>query len=202
MENITFNMANLHVYGSAFYDFLALRKRFFVDTLGWEIPHDDTVEMDQYDNPNAFYSLAVDNGRVMGGVRLMPTNTVWGKHSYMLRDAVRDRIDGIPMDIMESEIVTPQVWEMTRLVISPDLRTQQSRSACLGAIGEGLQFIADVTDCQEFMGLTAPTVSRALRQLGYVAENVGETYRCADDGRKYGIMRIPVMQSAHAIAAE
>jgi N-acyl-L-homoserine lactone synthetase len=57
MENITFSLATLHRHGSAFYDFLALRKRFFVDTLGWDIPHDDTVEMDQYDNPLAHYSL-------------------------------------------------------------------------------------------------------------------------------------------------
>ena len=138
----------------------------------------------------------------MGGVRLMPTDTIWGQHSYMLRDAVKNRIDGIPANIMESEIVTSQVWEMTRLVISPNLRTHSERSRCMAAIGEGLQIIADTSDCQEFMGLTAPTVSRALRQLGFVAENVGETYRCAEDGRAYGIMRIPVMQTAHAIAAE
>lgn len=43
MENITFNMAQSHVYGTAFYDFLGLRKRFFVDQLGWDIPHDNDV---------------------------------------------------------------------------------------------------------------------------------------------------------------
>ena len=46
MENITFNLSQLHIHGTAFYDFLGLRKRFFVDKLGWDIPHDDDVEMD------------------------------------------------------------------------------------------------------------------------------------------------------------
>ena len=53
MENVTFNLAQLHTHGAAFYDFLRLRKRFFVDQLGWQIPHDDDVEMDQYDNPDS-----------------------------------------------------------------------------------------------------------------------------------------------------
>ncbi len=31
MENITFNLTELHKHGSAFFEFLALRKQFFVD---------------------------------------------------------------------------------------------------------------------------------------------------------------------------
>jgi len=53
MENITFDMSTMHMFGSAYFDYLALRKRFFVDTLGWHIPHNDKVAMDQYDNPTA-----------------------------------------------------------------------------------------------------------------------------------------------------
>ena len=34
MENITFDLSDLHRYGTAFYDYLRLRKHFFVDTLG------------------------------------------------------------------------------------------------------------------------------------------------------------------------
>ena len=44
MENITFNLTQLHRHGTAFFEFLALRKQFFVDQLGWDIPHDDDVE--------------------------------------------------------------------------------------------------------------------------------------------------------------
>ena len=54
MEHITFNLAALHLHGTAFYDYLGLRKRLFVVNLGWDIPHDDHVEMDQYDNPKVF----------------------------------------------------------------------------------------------------------------------------------------------------
>jgi len=50
MRNVTFELSNVHQHGSSFYDYLALRKQFFVDTLKWQIPHNADVEMDQYDN--------------------------------------------------------------------------------------------------------------------------------------------------------
>ena len=78
MKIITFELSQLHLHGSAFFDYLGLRKRFFVDTLGWEIPHNNDVEMDQYDNPLAHYSLVLRNGEVIGGARAMPTTSSWG----------------------------------------------------------------------------------------------------------------------------
>ena len=71
MENIRFDFSNFHRHGTAFYDFLALRKQVFVDDLGWDIPHDENVEMDQYDTPIAQYSLVLKDGKVVGGARGM-----------------------------------------------------------------------------------------------------------------------------------
>ena len=51
MHYITFDFLGQHRHGSAFHEYLRLRKGFFVDDLGWDIPHNDDVEMDQYDNP-------------------------------------------------------------------------------------------------------------------------------------------------------
>ncbi|WP_428541326.1 acyl-homoserine-lactone synthase [Profundibacter sp.] len=81
MENITFNMSELHNHGTAFFDYLSLRKHFFVDTLNWDIPHNDSYEMDQYDNPLAYYSLVLKDGKVIGGSRVMPTTSSWGEYT-------------------------------------------------------------------------------------------------------------------------
>ena len=75
MQNVTFDLSRLHQHGPAFYEYLRLRKHLFVDTLGWDLPHNDEVEMDQYDNPNAHYSLVLKNGQVVGGARTMPTTS-------------------------------------------------------------------------------------------------------------------------------
>ena len=96
MENCIFSMADQHQYGSAFYDFLKLRKEFFVDGLGWDIPHNDHVEMDQYDNPEAHYSVVLRDGKVVGGARAMSTSTHWGEHTYMLGDARKGKLCDIP----------------------------------------------------------------------------------------------------------
>ncbi len=203
MRNVTFRLSGPHPHAEEVQEYLRLRKRFFVDRLGWDIPHTDSDEQDQYDNPTAWYSLAIDDdGHVAGGVRLMPTSSEWHGHTYMLRDAHKGRIKGIPPWVMEDEIVSPQVWEMTRLVLSEDLETSAERAECLEAIGEGLKKIAAETECQEFMGLTFPAMARALKKIGYLAESVTRPYRDPSDGRAYSILRIPVMQHAHSIAAE
>ena len=192
MENITFNMSNLHIYGPAFYDFLRLRKRFFVDTLGWHIPHDDDVEMDQYDNPKAWYSIVLRDGEVIGGARAMATTATWGSHSYMLRDAVKGKLIDIPPEVLGRDIVTPAMWECTRLVISDDVSTQAERSMCLTMIVQGLIDVAAEQGATQLMSLSPLALMRALRQLGFGAERIGEPYTNDNDGRRYAVLSMPV----------
>ena len=164
MQNITFQLSNLHLYGPAFFDFLRLRKRFFVDGLGWDIPHDADLEMDQYDNPTAHYSLVLRNGQVVGGARTTPTNAQWGSHTYMLRDAYEGKLGDIPPEVMVGHVASPRVWECTRLVISDSLTTQAERSECLWLIVNGLVHEAEMGGAEEMISLSPLSLVRALRQ--------------------------------------
>lgn len=193
MENVNFSLSTLHRHGSAFYDCLGLRKRFFVDQLGWNIPHDD-VEMDQYDNPRAHYSVVIRDGEVIGGARAMSTTATWGGHTYMLRDAVAGKLVDIPADIMAVEVASNAVWECTRLVISDNLRTHAERSTCLSLIVGGLIGVAAENGADRLMSLSPLALMRALRQLGYAADRVGEPYR-NDDGRQYAVLSMPAARS-------
>ena len=201
MDNITFSLATLHRFGTAFYDFLALRKRFFVDTLGWDIPHDETVEMDQYDNPLAHYSLVLRDGVVVGGARAMPTTAVWGRHTYMLRDAVVGRLIDIPAAIMAREVADPCIWECTRLVMSEDVRMQADRTECLGLIVDGLVRVAARGGAEQMISLSPLPLMRALRQIGFAAERIGEPYRNDQDGRQYAVLAMPARPSERLTAA-
>ncbi len=192
MDNITFKLSDLHIFGSAFFDFLALRKHFFVDLLHWDVPHDDKFEMDQYDNPQAFYSLVLDRGRVVGGARAMPTTAKWGAHSYMLRDAVKGQLEDIPADVMLSEIVQPDIWECTRLVMSETLTTHAERNECLSLIVGGLADVAAENGASSLISLSPLPLMRALRQLGYAADRLGEPYESPEDGRRYAVLTMPV----------
>ncbi len=201
MKNITFDLSKLHLHGTAFFDYLALRKRFFVDTLGWDIPHDDTVEMDQYDNPLAHYSLVLRNGAVIGGARAMPTTSSWGEYTYMLRDAVAGKLADIPDEVLDREIETSKVWECTRLVISDAVTGHADRSRCLSLIVDGLVSVARRQGGSELMSLSPVSLMRALRQLGYSASRIGEPYCNPGDGRRYAVLRMPAERAAPALAA-
>jgi len=196
MHNITFDLSQLHQHGTAFFDFLKLRKHFFVDVLGWDIPHNDTVEMDQYDNPMAHYSLVLRDGEVIGGARAMATTSCWGTHTYMLRDAVAGRLSSIPNRVMSDEIRTDRVWECTRLVISDDVTGHIDRAQCLQLIVEGLVTVANRHGGEELMSLSPLPLMRALRQLGYSANRIGEPYSNPGDGRQYAVLSMKAAHSA------
>jgi N-acyl-L-homoserine lactone synthetase len=191
MDNVTFNMARMHRHGTAFWDFLRLRKSFFVDGLKWDIPHDEEVEMDQYDNPQAHYSVVLMDGEVVGGARCMPTTARWGQHTYMLRDAVDGRLDSIPPEVMGAVVASPEVWECTRLVISDRLVRAADRSLCLTMICEGLVDVAARNGAHELISLSPVTLMRALRQLGFGAERRGDPYWNDGDGRQYAVLSMP-----------
>lgn len=194
MHNITFSLPNLHLHGPAFFEFLALRKSFFVDGLKWEVPSNDAHEMDQYDNPTAIYSLVIEQGRVIGGARATPTDAKWGEHSYMLRDAMLGKLPGIPSNLLPVEIRTSDVWECTRLVIADDVECAQARRQCLTLIVDGLARHTGALGASKLMSLSPITLMRSLRQLGFDAERISEPYNSEEDGRRYAVLAM----SAHA----
>lgn len=194
MHYVTFGFRTLHDHAASFYDYLALRKRFFVDTLGWAIPHDEAVEMDQYDNPKARYVLVIgDEGEVLAGARALPTSARWGDVSYMLRDAQAGRIGGIPADLLGDRVLSDTMYECTRLVISPELTGMQTRVACLGLICRGLVDLAMDDGATELMSLSNLWLLRALKSLGYDAELMCDPYVNCDDGHKYAVMKMSAM---------
>ena len=202
MHNITFDFLGQHRHGSSFHEYLRLRKRFFVDALDWDIPHNSDVEMDQYDNPCAHYSLVLRRGKVVGGSRTMPTTASWGRYTYMIRDALRGHLGEIPPAVIPGDIESEEVWECTRLVIADSLTSQSERAECLSLIFHGLIDIANRNGGVELVGLTRPPLVRALRQLGFAASRMGESYQSETDGRRYAVLRMPALRPAHAIAAE
>lgn len=56
-------------------DFYKIRKRIFIDRLGWDLPSQGDKEIDQYDHDQCNYLLSIKNNRVKGGIRLTPSIT-------------------------------------------------------------------------------------------------------------------------------
>lgn len=201
MRNITFNLSTMHMHGSAFHDFLKLRKTFFVDGLQWEIPNDGIVEMDQYDTPIAHYSVVLRNGRVVGGARCQRTDLSWGDATCMMKDAVRGLMPGIPADLFDPATCCADLWEGTRLVIADELTTMTERIQCLALIVDGLMRIIGHHGGTRFITLSPPALQRTARMVGAEAARISRTYTCNSDGREYALFETKVARAPDRLLA-
>lgn len=88
------------------------RKRVFVDMLGWDVPHDEHGEFDQFDDEFAEYLIVQDkeSGEHLASLRLLRTD-----RPHLLKDVFADLCaGGVPAG--------PDIREVTRLCISPRRR--------------------------------------------------------------------------------
>lgn len=65
---------NRHLYGAELEQHYQIRHQIYVGERKWmALERPDGREVDQFDNADATYLLAIENGRVIGGTRLVPT---------------------------------------------------------------------------------------------------------------------------------
>jgi acyl homoserine lactone synthase len=201
MRNITFDMSTMHLHGPAFYDFLKLRKNFFVDGLGWKIPTDGVVEMDQYDTPLAKYSVVVEDGRVIGGARCQPCDSSWGIYTYMLNDFSRGVIADCPaMPFDPSSHPLDTTWEGTRLVVSDELRSKLRRMQCLALVIDGLVRVIRQAGGTSFLTLSPLPLQRTASLVGLQIERLTYPMVSEDDGRQYAIFRCKAERAPKRLA--
>jgi acyl homoserine lactone synthase len=83
-----------------------LRGRVFKERLDWDVSVSDGLEIDQYDTSNPTYLLALEQGDVVGCVRLLPTT---GRN--MLADTFPVLLDG------NAAPKTARIWESSRFCV-------------------------------------------------------------------------------------
>lgn len=102
--------ANRHLYASELDQFYRERHRVFVEEKGWREGDGSGREIDQFDADDATYLIGIEEGRVMTGTRLIPTD--------------RPNLTGdvFPHFHFEGPIRDPRVADWTRGFISPEFR--------------------------------------------------------------------------------
>jgi acyl-homoserine lactone synthase len=118
-----------------------LRHKVFVGERGWDnLKRADGRDMDRYDNANAIYLLAIDNDRVVGGLRLYPTLL-----PHMLSETFSH------LATANGVLRAANVFECTRYFIVRERRTGRTDCRLLAAfqefcLQEGLKEVTAVVE--------------------------------------------------------
>jgi len=83
--------------------------------------------------------------------------------------------------------------------MSHDVKTHADRSTCLGLIVQGLIDVAVDQGAEKLISLSPLALMRALRQLGFGAERIGEPYLNTGDGRRYAVLSMTAARSVPSV---
>jgi acyl-homoserine lactone synthase len=110
---------NRHLYERELDEHHQIRHRIYIEELRWRglTPRSDKREYDQFDIAETVYLLGLEQGHVVGGLRLVPTT---GPHLIgdVFSRFASER--GVPR--------RPDIAEWTRIFVVPERRDEHSRS--------------------------------------------------------------------------
>ncbi|SEF39161.1 acyl-homoserine-lactone synthase [Jhaorihella thermophila] len=171
------SFTNMHEYGELLVNYLRARHEVFIERLKWNVPETEGMEFDQYDTPMCRWAIVHEYGEVLAGVRMMPTTAKCGIYTYMLRDAQRGLLEGIPNDVLFFEApVENRVWEASRLFIT-DAVPAHRRHVVQAMLMEQMSSIALQNGATHVIGIVPAVFSRWLRRLGLDAVPVGPRFQ-------------------------
>lgn len=174
------SFSNLHLYGDLFVSLLKARKKTFIDRLHWSLPEAEGMEFDQYDTPLSRWIVVHEFGEILAGIRLTPTTARCGVYSYMLRDAQKGMLDGIPTDVLFFEApVNTRIWEASRLFVSAEVPAHR-RLFVQAALMDQLSQSARSFGATHVIGIVPAVWSRWLRRLDLSAVPVGPKFSIDD----------------------
>lgn len=137
------------------------RKAVFIDRLGWGLKVcDGGREIDQFDTQDAVYVIEAEAGRHLASLRLLPTIK-----PHLMSDVFPFLCDGeVPRG--------PDIWELTRLCVNPDLsRSDQQRLR--GVVWHGALQYAFAAGIRKFTGVTHAQFLSAVLASGLDVEPLG-----------------------------
>jgi acyl-homoserine lactone synthase len=111
--------ANRNLYERELDEHHAIRHRIYIEELRWRglTPRSDGREFDQFDTPEMVYLLGLEDGKVVGGLRLMPTTEPHLMSEVFPQFAA---IRGVPR--------SADVAEWTRVFVVPERREERQAS--------------------------------------------------------------------------
>ncbi|WP_161594533.1 acyl-homoserine-lactone synthase [Marimonas lutisalis] len=190
MKTTLIRWSNIHEHGPLWYNHHKLRKQIFVDEAGWDIPHSEEVEWDQYDTPLTTYVITHAGDRVLAATRILPCSFAARGQSYMIRYATLGRLDSIPETILDRPARTGKNdYEITRFTTDMSLPRDERTEALRVCAVESVHFL-NAVGAEHGLILMPPgfagwfrRIGIGVRRVGPVTENARGERFCVMEGR-------------------
>jgi acyl-homoserine lactone synthase len=118
------NSQNAHRHHKELDQAFRLRHRIFVEEKGWtDLRSEDGRETDRFDDEHAVHMLYINDDRVVGYQRMLPTT-----RPHILSDVLPELCESEPP-------VGPDIWEWTRYCVEP---TYRERGRMLSPVANAL----------------------------------------------------------------
>jgi len=182
MQTAIITWATIHLHGDLWYQHHMIRKALFVDEMGWNVPHNSTAEWDQYDTPETVYVITHHEGHVLAASRMNPCAIQAPLWSYMIKDAAKGLLDGIPDTILQDPPQDTDTWEATRFTANPSL-PHDERNRALSLNAQALAHEAKRRGINRLIALMPPAFIRWLRSEGLPTDRLGPTVKLPDGSR-------------------
>lgn len=190
IRSAVLSVSTQHHYGELYVEYLKARKRVFIDTKHWDLPHVDGMEFDQYDTPQSRSIVVHEFGQVLAGIRLLPTTAHCGCYTYMLRDAQRGLLEGIPPHVLyEQAPVANHIWEATRLFVSPDVEGER-RALVQTVLLTEMARAAVSEGASHVIGIVPAVFKRWMARLGMGALPLGPKLEIDGDKTQAAVMHV------------
>lgn len=157
--------ANRSSYGAHVEESFRIRHRIYVGERGWkDLDRPDKREVDQFDNEDAIYLLAIDDReqRVVGGSRLVPTIK-----PHLLSDVFPQLATARPIPR------APDIYEWTRFYIVPERREPHAMSEVACIIMCGVQEYCLNQGVRQLSIVTEPFWIPRFLRLGWEPKPLG-----------------------------
>ncbi|MCX8227275.1 MAG: N-acyl-L-homoserine lactone synthetase [Sulfitobacter sp.] len=190
IEETVVSISNQHLYGQLYADNLKARKQVFIDQKAWNLPQTDGMEFDQYDTPQSRSVVIHEYGRVLAGVRLLPTTARCGCYSYMLRDAQLGMLPDIPDYVLyERAPVMSHVWEATRLFLTKS-EPAERRLIIQTKLIKAMARAAAEHGATHVIGIVPAVFQRWMNRLGLNALPMGPKLNISGDHTQAAVMHV------------
>jgi acyl homoserine lactone synthase len=143
----------------------AYRYAVFVQRLGWELPAQNGLEIDQFDRPDTLHVIArTDNGDICGCARLLPTSS-----PYLLSEVFPELMNGLPLPHSDD------VWELSRFSATDLTGTVASQSWLCRDVMTATIACAHKVGAKRLIAVTSKGIERILTRLGLNWSPIGPT---------------------------